>query len=66
MKELITALGLVLVIEGIGYALAPGRFKAMMALAAEIPEDRLRTGGIIAVAAGVVVVWVARQYLGAG
>ncbi len=66
MKELITALGLVLVIEGIGYALAPGRFKAMMALASEIPEDRLRTGGIIAVAAGVVVVWLARQYLGAG
>jgi len=66
MKELLTALGLVLVIEGIGYALAPGRFKAMMALASEIPEERLRTGGIIAVAAGVMVVWVARQYLGMG
>ena len=66
MSELATALGLVLVIEGIGYALAPGRFKAMMALAAEIPEERLRTGGIIAVAAGVVVVWLARQYLAGG
>ena len=63
MSELITALGLVLVIEGIGYALAPGRFKAMMALAAEISEERLRTGGIIAVAVGVAVVWLARQYL---
>jgi len=66
MSELVTALGLVLVIEGIGYALTPGRFKAMMALAAQIPEDRLRTGGIIAVAVGVVVVWIARQYLAAG
>ena len=66
MSELVTALGLVLVIEGIGYALAPGRFKAMMAMAAEIPEDRLRTGGMIAVAVGVVVVWLARQYLTGG
>ncbi len=66
MRELVTALGLVLVIEGIGYALAPGRFKAMMALAAQIPEERLRSGGIIAVAAGVAVVWLARQYLGVG
>jgi uncharacterized protein YjeT (DUF2065 family) len=66
MSELFTALGLVLVIEGIGYALAPGRFKAMMALASQIPEERLRTGGIFAVAAGVVVVWIARQYLSGG
>lgn len=62
MRELITALGLVLVIEGIGYALAPGRFKAMMAKVAEIPEERLRTVGIVAVAVGVAVVWLARQY----
>lgn len=63
MKELVTALGLVLVIEGIGYALAPGRFKAMMEVASRIPEEQLRVGGIVAVALGVAVVWLARQLL---
>jgi uncharacterized protein YjeT (DUF2065 family) len=38
----------------------------MMALASQIPEERLRTGGIIAVAVGVMVVWLARQYIGLG
>ena len=46
MTELVAALGLVLVIEGMGYALAPRRFKVMMARAAEISEERLRVGGI--------------------
>jgi uncharacterized protein YjeT (DUF2065 family) len=66
MTELVAALGLVLVIEGLGYALAPRRFKAMMARAAEIPEERLRVGGIVAVAVGVMVVWVGRSFLGGG
>jgi len=66
MTELVAALGLVLVIEGMGYALAPRRFKAMMARAAEISEERLRVGGIVAVAIGVVVVWVARSFVAGG
>jgi uncharacterized protein len=61
MSDLVTALGLVLIIEGLVYAAAPGRFKAMMARLEEIPDETLRMGGLIAVAVGVAIVWLARQ-----
>ncbi len=60
MSELVTALGLVLVIEGLIYAVAPGRLKSLAEKAREIPDDTLRMAGIVAVAAGVVVVWLSR------
>lgn len=60
MNDLIVALGLVLAIEGSFYALAPGKLKDMMRQMQDIPDQTLRTGGIFAVAAGVVVVWLAR------
>lgn len=60
MNDLIVALGLVLAIEGTFYALAPGKLKDMMRQMQDIPEQTLRTGGIAAVAAGVLVVWLAR------
>ena len=61
MNELVTAVGLVLIIEGLVYAAAPARFKAMMARLEEVPDETLRTGGLIAVALGVAIVWLARQ-----
>ena len=61
MSDLVTALGLVLIIEGLVYAAAPARFKAMMARLEEIPDEILRMGGLIAVALGVAIVWLARQ-----
>lgn len=61
MSDLVAALGLVLIIEGLVYAAAPARFKAMMARLEEIPDETLRMGGLIAVAVGVAIVWLARQ-----
>jgi uncharacterized protein len=61
MSELVTAVGLVLIIEGLVYAAAPARLKAMMARLEEIPDETLRMGGLIAVALGVAIVWLARQ-----
>jgi uncharacterized protein YjeT (DUF2065 family) len=61
MSELVTAVGLVLIIEGLVYAAAPARFKAIMARLEEIPDETLRMGGLIAVALGVAIVWLARQ-----
>ena len=61
MNELVTAVGLVLIIEGLVYAAAPARFKAMMARLEEVPDETLRTGGVIAVVLGVAIVWLARQ-----
>jgi uncharacterized protein len=64
MRELLTAAGLVLVLEGLVYALAPQGIKRMMSLALSMSEEQLRLGGLIAIAAGVVVVWVSRAVLG--
>lgn len=66
MSELVTAIGLVLVIEGLIYAVAPGRLKSMAELASRIPDDMLRNAGIVAVAAGVFVVWLGRSVIGGG
>ena len=60
MNDLIVAIGLVLAIEGTFYALAPGKLKEMMRQMQEIPEQTLRSGGIFALAAGLVIVWLAR------
>lgn len=60
MKDLYVALGLVLVIEGALWALAPRAALEMLKVAARTPEKNLRTGGAIAVAAGVFVVWLVR------
>lgn len=60
VAELGTALGLVLVIEGILYALFPRAMKDMMALAQAQPERSLSIAGIGAVLVGVLVVWALR------
>ena len=65
MTEFVTAAGLVLVIEGLLYAFVPGHLKLMMAMMREIPDETLRLGGVAAIAAGVVIVWIARSLLGA-
>ncbi|MGE0210573.1 MAG: DUF2065 domain-containing protein [Parvibaculaceae bacterium] len=65
MSELVTALGLVLVIEGLVYALGPRHLKTMLALVERVPEDALRTGGIIAIGIGVMLIWLARRILAA-
>jgi uncharacterized protein len=61
MRELVTAVGLVFIIEGLVYAAAPARFKAIMARLEQVPDETLRMGGLIAIALGVAIVWLARQ-----
>ncbi len=60
MTDLVVALGLVLVIEGLIYAGFPRGMKHMMAVAQELPDSQLRAGGLVAAAAGLVVVWLIR------
>ena len=60
MSELVSALGLVLVAEGLLYALAPGAAKRLAESVRDMPPDALRTGGVIAVAIGVGIVWLVR------
>ena len=60
MSELISALGLVLVIEGVLWAAFPGMAVKMLQTAAQMPEQTLRTVGLSVVAAGVILVWLVR------
>lgn len=60
MSDLVVGLGLVLVIEGLLWALAPGFGRRMLEVAAEMPEASLRTTGAVAVAIGVLIVWFVR------
>jgi uncharacterized protein len=60
MKDLGAAIGLVLVIEGLLWALAPQLGRRLLEAAAETPEDQLRTAGWIAVALGAGAVWLVR------
>ncbi|MBI3673977.1 MAG: DUF2065 domain-containing protein [Rhizobiales bacterium] len=57
----LTALGLVLVIEGLAYALVPRQLKAMLQTVLALSDDQLRAGGIFAMALGVVVVWLVQR-----
>ena len=58
--EIITALGLVLVIEGLIWALFPNLFRKLAILASDVPEGQLRASGLMALAAGVFIVWLVR------
>jgi uncharacterized protein len=60
MDDLLIGIGLVLVIEGLLWALAPRLGFRLLQAAVETPEGQLRLGGAIAVAVGVVLVWLAR------
>jgi uncharacterized protein len=60
MTDLAVAIGLVLVIEGLLWALAPRFGRKLLEAAGEVPEVSLRTAGALAVAAGVLIVWMVR------
>ncbi len=60
MIDFVAAIGLVLVIEGIVYSGFPGLARKLAAEVLSTPESVLRIGGLIAVAAGVGVVWLVR------
>jgi len=61
LDELFTALALVLVIEGVLYALFPSKMRRLMSKMVEVEDKTLRTSGFVAVAVGVAWVWVIRS-----
>lgn len=60
MSDLIVAVGLVLVIEGLLWALSPELGRQLLAAAAATPEENLRRAGWVAVALGALIVWFIR------
>lgn len=57
---LVTAVALMLVIEGSLYALFPDLMRRVLAMAPGLPIGQLRLAGVLAVGLGVGIVWVVR------
>ncbi len=64
MTHLLLALGLVLVVEGLVFALAPSRLEDLIKALADIPHETRRMMGLGCVALGVVLVWLAKGAFG--
>ena len=60
MTDLLTALALVLVIEGLILALMPERLRWLVDRMAEMPPESLRIGGLVSASLGVFLVWLLR------
>lgn len=57
MKELGIAIGLLLVIEGLLYAMFPNAMKKMLNVMKDLPATKLRSGGLLFAALGFIIVW---------
>jgi uncharacterized protein len=60
VSDLIAAMGLVLVIEGLIYGGFPNLAKRLAAEVLSMPETALRVVGLASIAVGVGLVWLAR------
>ena len=60
MTDLLTALALVLVIEGLVLAVVPDMPRRLYALLSEARPEQLRVAGLTAAAIGVLFVWLLR------
>ena len=57
MKELIIAIGLLLFIEGMLYALFPSKMKNMLKTIEKMKINELRIGGLLFAILGFAIVW---------
>ena len=60
MTDFLTALALVLVIEGLFLAILPHRIGQILAMLESLPPEHLRIAGLAAAALGVFCVWLLR------
>jgi uncharacterized protein YjeT (DUF2065 family) len=60
VQDLWVALGLMLVLEGVLYALAPNAMRRMLEVVLRQPEQTIRMTGIATAVAGLVIVLLAR------
>ena len=60
MSDLVVGLGLVLVIEGLLWALVPNLATRLLEAAASVPPNALRIAGWSSVFAGLALVWIIR------
>ena len=63
VEVILLVLGGALVAEGLFYALFPDQARRMIEMVGQMPPDTLRIGGIVALALGVLVFWIARTFV---
>lgn len=61
MATIFLALGLVLIVEGLAYALAPSLVERMLEVLRSLPESARRQVGLITIVIGVILLWIAHQ-----
>ncbi|TLP48466.1 MULTISPECIES: DUF2065 domain-containing protein [Cohaesibacter] len=60
MSDFFVAIGLVLVLEGLVYAAFPDLMKRMIFEVLTLPSNSLRSGGLMAMLIGVVIIYLIR------
>jgi uncharacterized protein YjeT (DUF2065 family) len=61
VSTLLLALGLVMIVEGLAYALAPSLVERMLELLRSLPESAVRQIGWLVVVSGAILIWTAMQ-----
>ena len=57
MQFILGSLGLLLIIEGLLYALFPSRMKAMITSMLNMENDKLKWGGLMSAILGFIMLW---------
>jgi len=60
MDDLIAALGLVLVLEGVAYALFPNALRKLVQATLELPPKQVQAVALAMAGTGLVIVWLMR------
>jgi hypothetical protein len=60
IDDILLGLGLVAIVEGLVLALAPSRLREVLELIERLDVDRRRLLGLLAVTAGIALIWFAR------
>ncbi len=61
MGMILLAFGLVLIVEGLAYALAPSIIERMLEALRSLPEQARRLAGLLCVVSGFILLWGAYQ-----
>ena len=64
MSTILLAIGLVLCVEGLVFALAPSRLEDLLEVLRRLPVETRRNIGLGALALGVLLVWLSRGMTG--
>ncbi|WP_146344626.1 DUF2065 domain-containing protein [Phaeobacter marinintestinus] len=62
MATIFLALGLVLIVEGLVWVLAPSLLEQLLEMLRDLPHSARRQVGALAVVTGLILLWIAHQF----